>query len=120
MTLTSDHPALQLLADSLAVTSGPARPEDIAKILGHAIDATGYELVKTESNTPLRDFGDLGGEPSIGPVRFQGGIIFLRGYGCSHCGNAHWTEDDPKRRHAPGSLINCPHCGEPSRVREVT
>lgn len=46
---TVDHPALVLLADSLRMTQGPAAPEGIAKILGHAIEATGYELVpKTE------------------------------------------------------------------------
>lgn len=44
--LTTDHPALKLLADALDATRGPASGEDIAKLLGHAIDATGYVLEK--------------------------------------------------------------------------
>jgi hypothetical protein len=70
------------------------------------------------ANEEVRLFGDLGGEPVVGPVRFQGGIIYLRGYGCHGCGNAHWVEDDDKRRHAAGNLVACPHCGEISRVPE--
>lgn len=42
---TKDHPALQLLADSLRMTQGPAEPDTIAGLLGHALEATGYELV---------------------------------------------------------------------------
>lgn len=45
---TVDHPALVLLADTLRVASGPHRPEDIAKLLGHALRATGFVLVKVE------------------------------------------------------------------------
>lgn len=41
-----DHPALVLLADTLQATHGPASPQDIAKLLGHALDATGYELAR--------------------------------------------------------------------------
>lgn len=45
MTLPSiEHPALALLTDALRATRGPHAPEDIAKILGHALDATGYVL----------------------------------------------------------------------------
>lgn len=44
--LTIDHPSLKLLADTLDATSGPASGEDIAKLLGHAIEATGYALVR--------------------------------------------------------------------------
>lgn len=43
--MTPDHPVLALLSDTLAVTSGPAAPEDIAKLLGHAMAAEGYVLV---------------------------------------------------------------------------
>jgi hypothetical protein len=59
-------------------------------------------------------FGDLGGtEPQH--VAFQGGIVFLRPYGCHNCGQGFWVEDDPVRRLAPG-LHPCPHCGIESEV----
>lgn len=51
---TIDHPALALLADSLRATQGPAAPEDIAKILGHALEATGYELAPKGELDQLR------------------------------------------------------------------
>lgn len=47
-----------------------------------------------------------------GPISWEGGVVFLRYYGCGACGNAHWTEDDAKRSHRPGSVIACPHCGD--------
>ncbi len=71
---------------------------------------------KGASADALPEFGDLGGQPVVGPVHFQGGVIFLRGYGCTRCGNAHWTEDDTTRRHMPGDTITCPHCDKPSVV----
>lgn len=46
--VTKDHPALKLLADTLSVTSdanAPGLAENIASILGHSLEATGYELV---------------------------------------------------------------------------
>lgn len=42
--LTTDHPTLMLLAEALRATQGPASGEDIAKLLGHAMTATGYTL----------------------------------------------------------------------------
>jgi DNA-directed RNA polymerase subunit RPC12/RpoP len=66
----------------------------------------------------LREFGDLAGHNVVGPVRFQGGVILLRGYGCRNCGNAFWVEDDDKRRLPPGAH-SCPHCGVKSVVAEV-
>lgn len=68
-----------------------------------------------ETGQPAQ-FGDLHGEPVVGPVRFHGGIIFLRGYGCHHCGQAFWCEDDDVRRLEPGTARACPHCGAPSVV----
>lgn len=59
-------------------------------------------------------FSDLG---EVGPVHFQGGVIFLQGNGCPGCGNGFWTEADRKRRLDTGSVHPCPHCGE---RREVT
>jgi hypothetical protein len=47
--VTPEHPALALLADSLRMTRGPASPEDIAKLLSHALTATGYRLVRVEA-----------------------------------------------------------------------
>jgi predicted Zn-ribbon and HTH transcriptional regulator len=65
-----------------------------------------------ENGTPV--FGDLSGaEPQ--PVQLQGGIVILRPYGCTRCGNAFWTEDDPVRRLPPGRHP-CPYCHEESRV----
>jgi hypothetical protein len=64
----------------------------------------------------LREFGTIGDEPVVGPVRFQGGVIFLHGYGCTHCGNGFWTEHDDKRRLSPGALHPCPHCAAESVV----
>lgn len=48
MSVTKDHPALKLLADTLSVTSDAKAPglgDSIASILGHALEATGYDLV---------------------------------------------------------------------------
>ena len=53
-------------------------------------------------------FTDLG---EVGPVRFQGGIIFLQGHGCPGCGHGFWTEADRDRRLQAGSVHPCPHCG---------
>jgi hypothetical protein len=55
--VTVDHPALVLLADALRATSGPARPEDIAKLLGHALTATGYALVRIGAGSSPTDGG---------------------------------------------------------------
>lgn len=44
--LTAEHPALSLFMGALRATSGPAAPEDVVRILEHALDATGYVLVK--------------------------------------------------------------------------
>ena len=61
-----------------------------------------------------REFGDLSGAaPQL--VRLQGGVVILRPYGCTYCGQAFWTEDDPVRRLPPG-LHPCPHCGRESLV----
>jgi DNA-directed RNA polymerase subunit RPC12/RpoP len=61
----------------------------------------------------IGDFADLG---QVGPVRFQGGVIFLQGYGCPGCGNGFWTEADSKRRlDAARDACRCPHCGEARR-----
>lgn len=57
-------------------------------------------------------FSDLG---VIGPVHFQGGMIFLRGHGCRNCGHGFWTEGDPARILPPGEHP-CPHCGQLSEV----
>ncbi len=54
-------------------------------------------------------FSDLG---EIGPVVFQGGVIFLQGNGCPGCGNGFWTEADRGRRLTTGDVHHCPHCGE--------
>jgi hypothetical protein len=56
-------------------------------------------------------FSDLG---QVGPVRFQGGIIWLEGHGCRRCGHGFWTEADRDRRLEAGSSHPCPHCGEVS------
>ena len=62
-----------------------------------------------------REFGDLSGaEPQ--PIRLQGGVVILRPYSCTYCGNAFWTESDDKRRLPPG-LHHCPHCGRQSEVK---
>jgi hypothetical protein len=45
----ADHPAFELLTDTLRVCSGPVEPEDLAKLLRHALRATGYALVKIEA-----------------------------------------------------------------------
>jgi hypothetical protein len=69
--VTKDHPALVLLADTLAVTSGPHRPEDIAKLLGHALHATGYELVpkvRAAAAAPLGRFAFRGYEGRAAPL----------------------------------------------------
>lgn len=60
-----------------------------------------------------REYGDLG---FTGPVSFQGGVIFLQGYGCRACGHGHWVESDSKRNLTQGELYACAHCGEYSRV----
>lgn len=73
------------------------------------------KLAENKANSPAHEFGNLGGHTSIGPVGFQGGWIFLHGYGCRNCGNAFWTEDDDKRRLPPGPAP-CPHCGIESEV----
>lgn len=55
-------------------------------------------------------FTDLG---QVGPVRFQGGVIFLQGYGCPSCGNGFWTEADSERRlDRRRDACRCPHCGD--------
>lgn len=58
-------------------------------------------------------FTNLG---EVGPVRFQGGVIFLQGNGCPGCGNGFWTEADDKRRLPTGDVHHCPHCGEQREV----
>lgn len=55
--LTPEHPALALLADTLRATRGPAAPEVIAKLLGHALTATGYRVVPAESTDDMIDRG---------------------------------------------------------------
>jgi hypothetical protein len=61
-----DHPALKLLRDALAATSGPASPDDIVKLLGHALDATGTKLVDHEAGlrAARRYTGWFLGDPS--------------------------------------------------------
>jgi len=59
--VTAEHPALELLADTLRVTSGPASPEDIAKLLGHALNATGYTLVAAGETVPRSSAEQLAG-----------------------------------------------------------
>lgn len=62
----------------------------------------------------MSEFTNLG---EVGPVHFQGGIIFLQGHGCPGCGNGFWTEADRKRRLLVGEETCCPHCHD---VRKVT
>lgn len=51
------------------------------------------------------------------PMQFQGGVIFVKGYGCKACGLGFWTEDDPTRRLQPGAHT-CPHCGALGKIPE--
>jgi ribosomal protein S27AE len=52
----------------------------------------------------LPRFDDLG----VDLMRFQGGTVVLRTYGCSRCGKIFWVEDDEKLK---AGAHNCPHCG---------
>lgn len=52
--ITSDHPAMILLRDALAATRGPGTAEDIAGLLTHALDATGFTLTP-KGEAPLFD-----------------------------------------------------------------
>jgi hypothetical protein len=56
--------AFELLRDTLRVTSGPASPDDIVKLLGHALHAhnvhlaelpAGYTIKVEEPRSPLRE-----------------------------------------------------------------
>lgn len=73
---------------------------------------------------------DVGGNPKTVPVRdftrlgtamanFQGGGVLFRGYGCSQCGQAFWTESGPHRELDPGRVVPCPHCSLKSTVPDV-
>lgn len=52
------RPALVLLADTLRVTRGPAEAETIAKLLGHALDATGSEIVPKQDEAARHELAD--------------------------------------------------------------
>lgn len=61
------------------------------------------------------EFNHLG---VTGPVAFEGGVIFLEGYGCNHCGYGFWIElvegeRNPIKAHTSHP---CPHCSVISMI----